>query len=84
MVTGNLRKVGGSVMVAIPRQILELVNLDTDAAVTIDVKDEQIILKPARPAYTLQELLAQCDGSVPMSDDETMWLNDAAQGEEML
>lgn len=62
MHTTNLRKVGGSVMLAIPPVLLKLVNLQVNDNVEIDVENGRIIIKPRiRPSYTLDELLAQCN-----------------------
>jgi len=34
--------------------------------------------------YTLQELLAQCDPSAPLSEEDEAWLNDPATGREAI
>ena len=36
-----------------------------------------------RPRYTLEELMSQCDLSVPLSDEDRAWLNAPAVGREL-
>jgi antitoxin ChpS len=60
--TTNLRKVGGSVMLAVPPALLDILQLQAGATVGIAVERGRIIVKPRqRRRYTLKELLAQCD-----------------------
>jgi antitoxin ChpS len=40
------------------------------------------MLKPARHAYTLEELLAQCDPKAPMPADLTAWNSAVPVGRE--
>ena len=64
MHTTNLRKVGGSVMLAVPPAILDLLHLAPGAKVGLAVEQGRLVVEPtARPRYTLDELLAQCDAS---------------------
>jgi antitoxin ChpS len=81
MSTTTLRNAGGSVVMAIPKRILELVNLQSGSVVDIDVKDGHLVIEPVkRPHYKLADLLAQCDFSIPMSADERDWLDAPAVG----
>ena len=76
MSTTTLRNAGGSVVMAIPKRILELVNLQSGSVVDIDVKDGHLIIEPVKkPHYKLADLLAQCDFSIPISTDEQDWLD---------
>ena len=52
-----LRAVGGSVFVTLPRQLLRDVGLAAGASVVVTVEDGRLVLSPARPRYTLAELL---------------------------
>jgi antitoxin ChpS len=58
MHTATLRAVGGSVSVTLPRQMLRALGLAAGASVAVTVEDGRLILSPARPRYTLAELLA--------------------------
>ena len=86
MYSSNLRKVGGSVMLAVPPAILDMVQLQSGSAVNISVENGRLIIDP-RPSkrYALQDLLDQCDASAPMPDDSTcQWTQSSPQGRELL
>src|ERR1041384_3831442 len=62
MHTTNLRKVGGSIMLAVPPALLELLGLRPGVKVGITVESGRLVVQPhQRPRYTLDELLAHCD-----------------------
>jgi antitoxin ChpS len=58
MHTATLRAVGGSVSVTLPRQMLRTLGLAAGASVAVTVEDGRLVLAPARPRYTLDQLLA--------------------------
>ena len=58
MHTATLRAVGGSVSVTLPRQMLRTLGLAAGASVAVTLEDGRMVLSPARPRYTLEELLA--------------------------
>jgi antitoxin ChpS len=85
MYTSNLRKVGGSVMLAIPPAILEMMQLQSGARVNMAVESGRLIMEPEmKKLYSLQELLAQCDVSAPQSDEDSLWASSAPQGKELV
>ncbi len=85
MHTTNLRKVGGSVMLAVPPALLDVLNLGVDAKVDIGVEDGSLIVAPrARPSYSLEELLAQYDDTAPDDEGDRAWLDAAPVGNELL
>jgi antitoxin ChpS len=85
MHTTSLRKVGGSVMLAVPPAILDLLNLRAGATVGVSVDNGRLIIEPAaKRRYTLDELLAQCDASAESSEEDRAWLDDRPQGSELL
>lgn len=85
MHTTHLRKVGGSVMLAVPRTILDLLHLDAGAAVGVAIDAGRLIVEPRQRArYTLDELLAQCDSSADISADDREWLDAYPVGGELL
>lgn len=85
MHTTNLRKVGGSVMLAVPPAILDLLHLQAGATVGIAVDGGRLIVEPRpHPRYTLDELLAQCDASADISPEDYAWLGGGAVGGELL
>jgi len=85
MHTTRLRKVGGSVMLALPPAILDLLNLQAGASVGLAVADGRLVVDPApRKRYRLDELLAQCDADAEFSAEDRAWLDDAPVGRERL
>lgn len=73
-ITSRLRKVGGSVMVAIPPAVLEMAAFAPGQSVELSAEDNQVILKASRrPKYRLEDLLAQCDPDAPMSQEDLEW-----------
>jgi antitoxin ChpS len=76
MHTTNLRKVGGSVMLAVPPAILDLLHLQAGATVGLAVDGDRLIVDPkVKPRYTLDELLAQCGPDAPLSDEDRAWID---------
>ncbi len=83
--TAILRKVGGSVMLAIPPALLDVVSLGAGNAVAVSVEDGRLVVEPERRRrYTLDELLARCDADAPWPDDERAWLDGAPTGRELI
>ena len=85
MHTTNLRKVGGSVMLAVPPAILDILHLDAGAKVGLTVDNGRLVIEPqGRPHYTLDELLAQCDPSAELTLEDREWLDAKPVGSELL
>jgi antitoxin ChpS len=85
MHTTNLRKVGGSVMLAVPPALLDVLHLAAGAKVGLVVDNGRLVVEPAaRPRYTLEELLAQCDASTEISAEDREWLDARPVGDELL
>ncbi len=75
MHTITLRKVGGSIMLAVPPSILDLLNLQAGSPVGVRVDGNMLVIEPhPSPRYSLDELLAQCDGSANMTEEDQEWL----------
>ena len=84
MHTTSLRKVGGSVMLAVPPAILDLLQLEAGATVGLAVDGERLVIQPqTKPRYTLDELLAQCDAHAPLRKKDREWINLAPVGREL-
>ena len=85
MHTTNLRKVGGSVMLAVPPALLELLRLGVGTKVAIAVEDGRLIVEPRRrPSYSLDELLEQCEVSDTLSTEDRVWLDAKPVGNELV
>lgn len=85
MLMTTLRTVGGSVMFAIPKSILEGLGLSANTQVGLSVSEGCLIVDPhPRPRYTLAELMEQCDLSAPVTQESRAWLADEPVGQEIL
>ncbi|HTC91677.1 MAG TPA: hypothetical protein VK686_25400 [Bryobacteraceae bacterium] len=85
MHTTNLRKVGGSVMLAVPPALLEILDLQPGAKVGIAVESGRVVVEPQqRPRYTLDQLLAQCNPEARRSKREREWLDSKPLGGELI
>lgn len=83
MYTASLRKVGGSVMVAIPPALLDVLHLTAGAKVDLAVDNGRLVVEPkARPGHTMAELLAASDYSQPQPPEEREWMEAPAVGGE--
>ena len=80
----NLRKVGGSVMLAVPPAVLEMLHLEAGSCVGLAVDGQRLIVEAkARVRYRLEELLSQCDAAASAHEDAE-WTRSHAVGEELL
>lgn len=85
MYTTNLRRVGGSVMLAVPPALLDLLQLKPGNKVAIAVDGGRLVVEPQnRPRYTLAELLAQCDPQAPLTEEDRQWITDQPVGRELI
>ncbi|HBY62742.1 MAG TPA: antitoxin [Solibacterales bacterium] len=81
----NLRKVGGSVMLAVPPALLDILRLRPGAQVGIAIENGRLVVEPQRrPRYTLAELLAQCDPKKASTREDREWLDNRSAGAEIL
>jgi len=81
----NLRKVGGSIMLAVPPAILDLLQLRAGTTVGVAVDGDRLIVERSpRPRYSLEALLAQCDPTADISDEDREWLDAKPVGNELL
>ena len=85
MYTTNLRKVGGSIMLAVPPALLDILHLRPGAKVGMAVQSGRLVVEPQhRPRYTLDELLAECKPRARRSKEEREWLDNKPVGGELI
>ena len=76
MHTTNLRKVGGSIMLAVPPALLDVLQLSAGATVGLTVDNGRLVVESkVRPRYTMAELLAASDYSQPQPPEEREWVD---------
>ncbi len=71
MVTQKVSMWGNSLGIRLPQTIIQQVDLHEGALVNISTENNKIILTPARPKYTLDELLKNV--TPDMQHDELDW-----------
>jgi antitoxin ChpS len=81
----RLRKVGGSVMLAIPKPMLDALDLSPDAAVGLSIKSGRLVIDPKkRRRYSLDELLALCKPSARRPRKDRDWVAGKPAGRELI
>jgi antitoxin ChpS len=72
-------------MLAIPKPLLEALDLAPDASVGLSIKSGRLVVDPKRRRrYSLEELLAQCKSSSRRTREDREWLTSPAVGRELL
>ena len=72
-------------MLAVPPAILDLLHLHAGATVGLAVDHGRLVVEPMlRSRYRLEELLAQCDASAEISEEDRAWLDGKPVGSELL
>jgi len=82
MIIVTLRKLGGSVVMGVPVQILSRLHIGVGTQVSVNVVDGKLVVKPH---FTLAELLAQCsEESRSLTAEDSEWLDARTVGQESL
>ena len=85
MHTTNLRRVGGSIMLAVPPALLDVLRLRPGASVGLAVERGRLVVEPRkRPHYTLEQLLAQCNPKGRRTSEDRQWVTGKAAGDELI
>lgn len=72
-------------MLAIPKPMLEALDLAPDAAVGLSIRAGKLVVDPKkRRRYSLDELLAQCKPSARRSREDRDWLTGPPVGREII
>ena len=84
-ISARLRKVGGSVMVAVPPPFLEALALKADHQVDLSIVDGSLVVSPVlRPIYTLNDLIAACEPDADRSEADLIWARQSPIGQELI
>lgn len=72
-------------MLAVPPALLEVLNLTVGNTVGLVVDKGRLVIEPKNKArYTLEELLAQCDASAELCEEDQNWTQSTSLGSELL
>jgi antitoxin ChpS len=80
----KLRQVGGSLSFAVPPAVKESLGLGPGSELEVSADHGRLVARPARPRYTLAELIAKCDPSAPYPDEAREWIDAPPVGRELL
>ena len=81
----SLRKVGGSVMMAVSPAFLEELKIHSGSMVDVALLEGHLVVRPIiRPKYKLADLLAKCDEKAKAPKEDKQWLDLAPVGNEIL
>jgi antitoxin ChpS len=85
LLISTLRNVGGSVMMAIPKSVLDGLGLSANTKVALSIEHGRLVVEAhPKPRYSLAELLAQCDPAAPEADRDDAWDSMEPVGREVL
>jgi antitoxin ChpS len=84
MFTARLRKVGGSVMVALPSAFVEAMDTKIGGKVEMELHGNILSIKSTKPKYVLADLLAKCAPTMPWTSEEREWLDSPPVENELL
>jgi antitoxin ChpS len=72
-------------MLAIPKSVLDALDLAPDASVGLSIKAGRLVIDPKkRRRYSLDELLAQCKSSGRRTREDRRWLDSPPVGRELI
>jgi antitoxin ChpS len=72
-------------MLAIPKPLMDELNLRAEAEVDLSVKGGRLVVDPRpRRRYTLKQLLAECDPKAPRPAEDREWLDSPPIGRELI
>jgi antitoxin ChpS len=69
----SIQKWGNSAAVRLPTELLGILKASLGDKLSVDVRPEGVMLKAKRPAYSLSDLVAQCDMSAKEPADMEAW-----------
>ncbi|MGH6894688.1 MAG: AbrB/MazE/SpoVT family DNA-binding domain-containing protein [Dongiaceae bacterium] len=79
-----IAKWGNSLGLRLPRALADQLGFSPGQAVEIRAEGRRLIVESARPRYTLDELLAQCDAGAPFSEADRGWTGAPPAGRELI
>lgn len=69
----SIQKWGNSAAVRLPTELLGLLKVSLGDKLSVNVQPDGVLLKAARPAYALADLVSQCDLSAAEPVDLAAW-----------
>lgn len=69
----SVQKWGNSAAVRLPTELLGMLKVTLGDKLSVKVQPDGVLLKAARPSYSLADLVAQCDLAAPEPADLAAW-----------
>lgn len=79
----KIQKWGNSAAIRLPALLLEQINVQIGTSLSVAVRPEGVMLTPARPKYSLDDLVAQCDLKATLPEDLAGWGQTKPTGREV-
>ena len=71
----KIQKWGHSMALRIPATTVRSWGVGEGQAVSLNIEDGALVVRPAQKRYSLDELLSQCDFTQPMSAEDREWMD---------
>lgn len=79
----TVRKSGGSVIVCLPKAVLETLHLHVGSIVNLSLKNDQIVLTPEKEILTLEAVLkGSPKKKLALTEEDREWISASAKGKE--
>jgi antitoxin ChpS len=78
----SVQKWGNSAAVRLPTELLGMLKATLGDKLIVEVRPDGVLLKARRPAFSLDELVAQCDKTAAEPADMAAWANAKPVGRE--
>jgi antitoxin ChpS len=78
----TVQKLGETLVLVVPPELQQELGLAEGTMLEMQADQGKLLIR--RRKYALQELLDQCDFSIPMSDEEREWLDAPRVGRELI
>lgn len=87
MTTATILETEDGPVLSLSPDAVETLGLKQGTALEVSVEGSSVLLRPSqrqRSKYTIEELLAQCNYSLPMDEEERQWLDAPRVGRELI
>lgn len=79
----SIQKWGNSAAVRLPTELLGILKVTLGDKLSVNVHPEGVLLKAARPSYSLADLVAECDLTASEPADLSAWAHLLPAGREV-
>jgi antitoxin ChpS len=83
-ITTKLKKVGGSVMLAIPPALLKMLGVGADSSVDLTLEADALVIRTTARPLTLDDLIEASGDPLPLSEEDREWLDSPPAGREII